>query len=1121
MSQGPTPATPQKRPAQVNRRWALVALVAVVVLLVGAVGVYAFLPKAAPSSSASPGDLSPYDQIRAQIGPNGEVTKEMALEAFSLAIAPLPGVTVPTGAPPNLDEQGDATFAVLWILPYLDQLTPEQRAVIQPFLTDDPNAPSITPQPAAGLAPNVVLAADMTGSDYLDLAEKYESQIAAELGRALTTKVTMTIDSTQLTEHDEWLAYSVPVNADSSVCAIHVEPLLQSGNDAAQMNATMAHEMFHCFQFDWARQHGFQLSKQNMPDWITEGQAEWVGETLGGPSKTGDHWWKEYLTTYRNSLFTRDYDAIGFYQHLAEEGINPWQHFDAMLDAYTNGSNGNAFVAASANEDTFLDTWASGIFEDQDLGPDWDATSPWQQVTTTKKTVTVGGPGNDYEDAGEVANELVEVNVTADILEVNGTGHVRLHLDGLPEMPNDVRWICFAQNSCECPPGKTYQGPAPLEDVGGGLRQVDFALTGGLDGAQLSLIGHSLDDYCKAPPSQPPPCQSNCGNSNGDPHLRTTNRYRYDFQAAGEFVLLRNADSSIEIQARQEAYTHSTYFKGVSTNTAVAMRDNGHKVSVYATGSGLELHVDGQAANPDAPPDLGDGAAIKRVNNGLEIDFPDGSSVTALSVGQWGINAIVNASPSLLASGVGLLGPITPGNMGVPALPDGTQLPAAPDTRTRDSILYGQFADAWRVTDQTTLFDYDAGKSTESYTDRNFPSDADRQALEAALASPDPTQQAAAQSACSAITDPDLKDECEYDVFATGDSGFAQGYAGEQDLYDSGVVTPSGPPSLPPPSGPTMNGATRVLDAAYVAGSAIGPDDTVYLSYDDAAGASHLVAIDSHTATVKTTVDMRKSTDIHFVDGSIWASGQHLDANSQDCNVTRYDPTTLAEQATFNIPCSSGYPGPQLESTGDAAWFIDTSKVDPNTGAGAQLTRIDPSTNAPSQSATIPSLDGCCQSSQGALYCFCGNDDVWRLLSAGNAFEDLGNYLDYIPAGTGFWTELQDGSGTAGYVDGPGGPSATVPLNNGSLVAGEANYAYIQGDTTGGLDTGYPLLRQATDGSAPVQLATSPVWDAEDLLNMSTLDYLTGNPIKFATSDGLVTIWGFQGAEWLQWAPLP
>ena len=61
--------------------------------------------------------------------------------------------------------------------------------------------------------------------------------------------------------------------------------------------------------------------------------------------------------------------------------------------------------------------------------------------------------------------------------------------------------------------------------------------------------------------------------------------------------------------------------------------------------------------------------------------------------------------------------------MGVPALPDGTRLPVATDRHQRNAVLYGRYADAWRVTDTTTLFDYDAGKTTATYTQKGFPAD--------------------------------------------------------------------------------------------------------------------------------------------------------------------------------------------------------------------------------------------------------------------------------------------------------------------------------------------------------------------------------------------------------------
>ena len=119
---------------------------------------------------------------------------------------------------------------------------------------------------------------------------------------------------------------------------------------------------------------------------------------------------------------------------------------------------------------------------------------------------------------------------------------------------------------------------------------------------------------------------------------------------------------------------------------------------------------------------------------------------------------------------------------------------------------------------------------------------------------------------------------------------------------------------------------------------------------------------------------MRVATEIYFAAGSVWAYGQAADANGQFCTVTRYDPQTLAKQADDPIPCAA-----QITSMGDAVWFVDLSKSDLNTGAGTVLTRIDPTTNAPGTSVPLPQSDGCCQASQGAIFCYCGNSDLWRL----------------------------------------------------------------------------------------------------------------------------------------------
>jgi hypothetical protein len=1117
---------PDKRPSTADRRWALVAIVVVVVLLAAGVGVYAILPTGTSSPTSSPGDLSPYAQLFAQVGPNGEVTKEMALEAFSLAIAPLPGVTVPSGPAPSVSEQKDGTFAVDWLMPYYDELTSDQQKAVDAALA---RAPDATKRPATTgngqIRFELAKVDDTTKAEYVSVLEDAEKKEAQQLngGGSLGMDWWLSFNSVDIGPYGA-LAYSVDdqrLKPPEVGCDIHINPYLLDISQAYPwlVPVTLAHEMFHCFEY------AHLAGKVHPPAWIVEGLAQWAGEAVDGPSPDGAIEWDLYLVSPTMPLYMRSYDAEGFYLHMAEQGIDPWSRAYGIMDAWEAGGNDDAFKDAGANQDDFLDTWSSGLFRDSSIGDDWDAQGYSASLIAAAQAIapkaTFAAPRIDLNvasgdtrnvSAAKVTNQLINLIPSADIIVVLIDGHARLHTGNVDDIGLQTRTYCTREDSCKCPPGSTWTGPGQVEYMPKGAIS-DLALTGGLDGVKGQIIGADVSQFCTHPQ-----LLSNNGNSNGDPHLRTINRYKYDFQGAGEFTLLRNADDSIDIQARQEPYPGSSAFVGVSTNTAIAARDNGHKVSVYATGSGLTLHVDGQQVDPASGPDLGAGAAIKPVSRGIEIDFPDGSALTTLSIGRWGINAIVQASPDLLAHGIGLLGPITPGYMGVPALPDGTQLPAAPDTETRDKILYSTFADAWRVTDATTLFDYDPGKSTATYTDKSFPSDTDRHALEAALASPDPDQQAAAQSACAGLTDADLQTDCEYDVFATGDAGFAQSYGAVQDLYDSGI---SGPTPVPQPSG-IVTGVQKITDIQDLDGSAIGPDNTLYVSVTDSSGAPQLLAVDPVSAAVKTQAALHVAKDIHFAAGSIWISGESADSSGGYCTVTRYDPQTLAKQGDYPIPCTNGGP-PAITSMGDAVWFVDTTKTDPNTGTGTALSRIDPSTNALGTSVPLPQPDGCCQGSQGAIFCYCGNSDEWRLTSTDSAFVDLGNYAQIYPAGTGFWAELQDGSGNAGYIDGPGAPSTAVPLANGRLVGGNATGIYIQGEQTG-QEANYPLLRQPTDGSAPVQLAIAPTYGAD--ITLTSLDYGPEFP-WFATPQGYLHLWVFKDtpdsplALWEQWAPLP
>ena len=324
--------------------------------------------------------------------------------------------------------------------------------------------------------------------------------------------------------------------------------------------------------------------------------------------------------------------------------------------------------------------------------------------------------------------------------------------------------------------------------------------------------------------------------------------------------MLRSAEGSVDVQVRQQPDgTDGT----VSITTATAAKVGSHRVDAYMTDFGLASRVDGNPVDlGSGPMDLGGGARISTSTDGFHIDFPDGTKMWEMSRGGFGIFVDIAPSAGLKTSGVGLLGPVAEGGLAVPALPDGTRLPATTDLHQAYEMLYGRFADAWRVTDATTLFDYDTGKSTASYTIKPYP----LEGKAASLADLTPAQLAAGEAACEAITDSHLHEDCVYDVGVTGDAGFAGSYTLAQAFRNTPIVSSTFPPgSESPETAPPglVRGAVTVTAGSAIGGEAVGPDDTVFLSVQTGDNAYSLLAVDPRSGTVTHRVTVPAATEVH------------------------------------------------------------------------------------------------------------------------------------------------------------------------------------------------------------------------------------------------------------------
>jgi hypothetical protein len=1070
--------------------------------LVATLAACASVPVVIPSSSPADGSEprvpsdSTYGRLFQTVRDNGGVaTKEVALQAFSLAIAPLPGVDLPGGEPAQDFERADGTFAVDWLEPYLSELTPEQRRVYDNALAPDPKAPRHTPETAAttSLAVFNSIFDSVEYKGYETQLEEAEALIAAKLHRKLRLSWSLSLADVQHdTEHTLALTtLAFAATRTGYECHFSVEPWLRDQHSALVAQATMAHEMFHCFQYDLLG------GKQAVP-WMMEGQAEWVGENLKGPSVVGKGWWSTYLKSPWQPLFKRDYDAYGYYMHMEVAGLDPWTVLDAML---LEGESVAAFKKAGTTGAAFLDTWASGFMRDRTLGTAWIEDVPWPtQQHGDAQVVEVPATGSVAVEAAALTISNTKFVSSADIVESAVVGHTRLSVAGVDSVGLDGRWLCTKIGGCVCPAGQFYGGP-PFEAAG---PVFNVAVTGSLDGVAGSLIGHSMVEFCQDQPlpsptssggggSSTPPCPRGCAGSMGEPHLRTVDNVAYDVQAAGEYILLRSVDGAVEIQARQEP-RGTQPASNISINTAVAARVNGHRVSVRVpdvAGDPLDVMLDGETATLDSPLDLGSGTSVVRYANGVEIDLADGTKLYAVAMrSSCCLNIVIAPSDTLRAAGVGLLGNVAAGVLPVPALPDGTRLPRVDNAHDRFSSIYNVLVPAWLVTDATTLFDYDAGKTTASYLVADFPIEAQTRTVEDLT----PGERQTAAATCSAVTDADLLLECMFDVTVSDLEDWATLYdltdnfvAGGTDILETAAPDPDALPA----------GIIQLLPAvSAVQAGAIASSGVAYVTAQESAGKSVVVAVDLATGSVLSQVTATSAGSVAVGGGSVWVG----DLNKTDgCSVTKLDAVSLAVRGTVTVPCD--FVGAVFVWFDGAVWFLDRTTADAD-AHGGRLRRIDPQTLQVSGDVVVPFANGRLIASDGALFWLAqaslgdvaADHALYRLLPGETALTSFGPAPDnaIFPAAEGYWTTSQYG-GPALYRASPEDPGSPLVVD-GQLVGADESAVYVAKNSS--FDGTPELWRHPVDGSAPDKLALGVTLQTEN--GDQTLAYLDNSPLMFS-----------------------
>ncbi|MCC3498852.1 MAG: FG-GAP repeat protein [Microcoleus sp. PH2017_15_JOR_U_A] len=204
------------------------------------------------------------------------------------------------------------------------------------------------------------------------------------------------------------------------------------------------------------------------------------------------------------------------------------------------------------------------------------------------------------------------------------------------------------------------------------------------------------------------------GKTYNDPRIVTIDKQYHDFQAAGEFTLIESTTGDLKIQVRQQPVGNNPR-SNVSDNTAVATVLAGKRIGIYKDQG---LLIDGQPtqiANDDSLA-IGDGR-IYLEGSTYTIVYPNGDQIVAKVAGTTRVNVEVFLTDERQGKVKGLLGNFNNNPKDDLAKPDGTVIPE-PVSQQR---LYGEYADSWRVNQAESLFDYNPGENTNTFTLKNYP----------------------------------------------------------------------------------------------------------------------------------------------------------------------------------------------------------------------------------------------------------------------------------------------------------------------------------------------------------------------------------------------------------------
>jgi hypothetical protein len=420
-----------------------------------------------------------------ELGRSGKPTFTQALWYFDQTIAHLPGVKVPRGA---VGRDSSGTSALKSLYPFRDRLTKAQRKVLDAAL-QPVGAPLARFDP--GATPARARAADVSGltATLSEAVTRLRSHGVLFVHPIALYDLTGTVGKTELARTGaRWLFKN-----KGNECAVMLAPKLLT-QDIVGQRQTILHELMHCASGELVSS---AAAWNAQPKFLDEGLPEWASYRVGlewsGTVKSRG-WWQAYLGDPSLSLFTRVYDAAGWWSLIEHEGADPFKLFPKLVAAGTSGNPLAVYAVArdAAGGDLVKSEWGPTLAQITAFGSRWDLKGPGETHRAEPDRGTVTNTSNPSVGAADEAGaDQFKVDVQAEIVKVTGpkqgAGFFRDAGGTDWSLDSSTQKFCTEPNGCVCPDGTEL----PYPKINPGVAHVGFATEASVD--TVTVDGQSID----------------------------------------------------------------------------------------------------------------------------------------------------------------------------------------------------------------------------------------------------------------------------------------------------------------------------------------------------------------------------------------------------------------------------------------------------------------------------------------------------------------------------------------------------------------------------------------------------------------------------------------------------